>query len=61
MRVRFGSPWVVKTKGAALALLIAEQIKPADKTGAIREKIALIFSLVGFGVMINIIPFHLSH
>jgi hypothetical protein len=52
---------VVKTKGAALALLIAEQIKPADKTGAIREKIALIFSLVGFGVMINIIPFHLSH
>jgi hypothetical protein len=51
----------VKTKGAALALPIAEQIKPADKTGAIREKIALVFSLVSFGFMIYIIPCNPSH
>jgi hypothetical protein len=52
---------VVKTKGAALALPIAEQIKPADKTGAIKAKIALIFLLVSSGVMINFIPFYPSH
>jgi hypothetical protein len=29
---------VVKTKGAALALPIAEQVKPAVKSGAIKAK-----------------------
>jgi hypothetical protein len=46
-----GRPWVVKTKGAALALPIAEPIKPAVKSGAIKAKILPILALLKLDVM----------
>jgi hypothetical protein len=46
-----GRPWVVKTKGAALALPIAEQIKPAAKSGAFKAKSSPDLLLLAFDVM----------